>query len=342
MNKSIRIVVPTYNSQRSIAGCLDAIYASSYKDFEVVVVDDGSADRTVEIVAKYPCRLIKFDANRGAACARNAGTADSGKDYFLFIDSDVMIEKDTLRKLIERARSEKVEAVIGCYTKLPLSPCLFSIYHNLFQYFYFFRNTSLHSDKSGANIFWTGCGLVEAAAFNDVGGFCENVEGASTEDGIFGYELRKKGYRIYVDMDIAVPHDHRYSFLQLTRNYFRRATNLSQTMFISRPDKQLNQGYLNLFNIGSLALSCLFAFASLGSIVSGRILGMALFTFALFVLINLNFYIFILRATTIQFAVLAIMVNLFFYLTIGLGLAIGLISGFISRYAGDRQLVIKK
>ena len=322
----IRIVIPTYNCERTISRCLDAVYASSYRNFEVVVVDDASRDGTIKIVKEYPCQLIECDVNRGAAFARNLGTADCSADYILFIDADVIIGNDTIKELLARATSENVEAVIGCYKKLSLNPSLFSIYHNFFQYFYFFRNTALKLPGSKSSIFWTGCGLVKTKTFRDVGGFCEAIEDASWEDDILGYELTKKGYRIYIDMDIAVFHDHKYNFSQLIVSYFRRAIKMAQTIFISRPDTLLNQGYLNLSNLGALIFAYIFIFVFVASIISGGIFWfMTLFAFISFLLINLNFYFFILRETTFLFTLFSVLINLFCYIVVGAGVFVGTI-----------------
>ena len=69
----VSVIIPTFNSEDCIADCLSAIFESDFKDFEVIVVDDGSKDSTLEIAERFPIEVVKHDENRGAAISRNNG-----------------------------------------------------------------------------------------------------------------------------------------------------------------------------------------------------------------------------------------------------------------------------
>ncbi len=90
------VIITTHDSQNTIKPCLEAVFSSSGKDFEVIVVDDKSTDTTKEIIQNYPCRLITLEENKGTASARNIGKENSKGQILAFIDSDVLIKNNSL------------------------------------------------------------------------------------------------------------------------------------------------------------------------------------------------------------------------------------------------------
>ena len=86
---AVSVVMPAYNAERYIAAALDSALAQTCRDLEVVVVDDGSADSTRQIVAGYgpPVRLVE-QANAGPSAARNHGVREAGGQFVAFLDSD--------------------------------------------------------------------------------------------------------------------------------------------------------------------------------------------------------------------------------------------------------------
>ena len=84
MGRSISVIVPNYNGGRTIGRCLEALFASSYDNFEVIVVDDCSSDGSAEIIRRFPCRPVLLDERSGASRARNIGAQNSaGEVLFL-------------------------------------------------------------------------------------------------------------------------------------------------------------------------------------------------------------------------------------------------------------------
>jgi len=85
---SFSVVVPTYNRRERVLRAIASVRAQSFRDFEVVVVDDGSTDGTAEALASQPGLQVVRQSNRGAAAARNAGARRAGGEYLAFLDSD--------------------------------------------------------------------------------------------------------------------------------------------------------------------------------------------------------------------------------------------------------------
>jgi glycosyltransferase involved in cell wall biosynthesis len=88
----VSIVIPNYKSAPHIAGTLDSVFAQTYTDFEVIVVNDGSPDTELlkEVLAPYYDKIIFIDfaKNRGAAAARNSGISEARGELIAFIDAD--------------------------------------------------------------------------------------------------------------------------------------------------------------------------------------------------------------------------------------------------------------
>lgn len=92
------IIVPVYNVEEYIDKCLKSIFNQTYKDFEVIVVDDGTEDNSMEIVNKYDVIVVK-EKNSGLSTARNNGVKKAKGEYLLFVDSDDYLEKDLLKNI---------------------------------------------------------------------------------------------------------------------------------------------------------------------------------------------------------------------------------------------------
>ena len=98
----ISVIIPVYNASLTLKECLDSVFESNYKNFEVIVVSDFSSDNSIEIAKNYKCKIIELDENKGPAFARNKGAEESQGDIFLFLDSDVIINKNSLDLVSEK------------------------------------------------------------------------------------------------------------------------------------------------------------------------------------------------------------------------------------------------
>lgn len=86
----VTVVIPAYNVEQYIEECLRSVLAQTYRDFEVLVINDGSTDRTADKVKKFTDRRVRLinQLNRGLAGARNTGARRACGDYVAFLDSD--------------------------------------------------------------------------------------------------------------------------------------------------------------------------------------------------------------------------------------------------------------
>lgn len=94
------IIIPVYNVENYIKRCLDSVKNQTYKDYEVIIVNDGSTDKSIEIAKKYDFTIINQN-NTGLSAARNNGVKKAKGEYIIFLDSDDYIDKDLLKELYE-------------------------------------------------------------------------------------------------------------------------------------------------------------------------------------------------------------------------------------------------
>ena len=104
---AISVVVPAYNMEQHLEECLESLRAQTFKDIEVIVVDDGSTDRTPDIIGRFAAADTRFvyvrQENGGVSKARNTGIERARGSYITFVDSDDYIMPDMLEKLYRRA-----------------------------------------------------------------------------------------------------------------------------------------------------------------------------------------------------------------------------------------------
>jgi biofilm PGA synthesis N-glycosyltransferase PgaC len=113
----VSVIIAAYEEEHSIARTLDAVLNLNYPSYEVVVVDDGSSDRTSEIVRSYldrgSVRLVLKTVNEGKAMALNDALPICRGEILLLIDADIVVTPDLLNNMVPHFRSSRVAAVTG-------------------------------------------------------------------------------------------------------------------------------------------------------------------------------------------------------------------------------------
>src|SRR5437773_9320352 len=100
---TVSVVIPNYNYAHFLREAIDSALAQTYKDIEVIVVDDGSTDASADVIASYDSRIHPvFSQNQGVAAARNRGVAESTGEYIAFLDADDAWLPTKIEKQVER------------------------------------------------------------------------------------------------------------------------------------------------------------------------------------------------------------------------------------------------
>lgn len=118
----VSVIIPVYNVEQYLERCFDSVLNQTFKDFEVIVVNDGSTDGSQKIIDKYSKKYINFKAyktkNGGVSRARNFGITKASGNYYCFIDSDDYIDSTMLEKMYNKIDSEKLDVVVCDYYKV--------------------------------------------------------------------------------------------------------------------------------------------------------------------------------------------------------------------------------
>ncbi len=116
------IIVPVYNVEKYVVECLESIARQTYKDWECIVVDDGSTDNSLQLCQKIAERDSRFillkQNNLGVSAARNNAIEKVSGDYILFVDSDDYIADNLLEKIEVKLSKEKYDVVLYHFSKL--------------------------------------------------------------------------------------------------------------------------------------------------------------------------------------------------------------------------------
>lgn len=101
MNYLISIIVPTYNSENYIAKCLESLISQTYKNIEILIINDGSTDKTLEVLNGYKDSRLKIidKKNTGVSDSRNLGIEKALGEYIVFVDSDDFLDLDHIYDL---------------------------------------------------------------------------------------------------------------------------------------------------------------------------------------------------------------------------------------------------
>ena len=200
----VSAIVPAYNAAATLAPCLVALLRSDYPALEVIVVDDGSTDGTAEVASRHGVRVVR-QPNRGAAAARNAGAAVAGGDHFYFLDSDVVVEPDTVRRLVETATKHGVDLAVGRYSTRPMNAGIGAHYKALVDYVLYVppdRRERVYLDGQIGG----GGDFVSRRAFEALGGYNATMPGAGVEREEFYIRFYEAGFHSAADPTIATRH----------------------------------------------------------------------------------------------------------------------------------------
>ncbi|MDD5556849.1 MAG: glycosyltransferase [bacterium] len=289
---AVSVIIPTHDAAGTIGACLDSVLAAGGAGVEVIVADDASTDRTVEIASSRPVRILRSRVNRGSAAARNEAARAARGGILVFIDADVLIPPGALERIRRRIADGPWDGVVGMLGREAAYPNLASFYKNAYMHYTY----SLLPHEMG--VFYTSIAAITAGAFFAAGGFDERYRRATIEDTDFGVRARARGSRFLLDKGILVRHLRHYSLAGLLRTGFLRTSGVVKIILRSAAGRGGRKTYLTSPRqfTGGIALSLgaclLLAAAPLAG--TPALLG-ALILVLLALLLNRGFLGFILR-----------------------------------------------
>ena len=111
--QKVSLYIPCYNVEKFIARCIEGVLNQTYPIDEILVIDDGSKDRTVEIAAQYPVRIIKHEINKGLSAGRNTGLRNARNELVASLDADCVADSRWLETLVACLEENEKIAIAG-------------------------------------------------------------------------------------------------------------------------------------------------------------------------------------------------------------------------------------
>ncbi len=314
---TISVIIPCYNEEKYIGACLESVFASTYKDIEVIVIDDASTDSTVKIAELFPCKIMKLDKNSGVANAKNIGISQAKSEIMYILDADAVIERHSLEKVHELlTRNQALSGVNGFWSHRPLNKGLFPQYQALDMYF---RMAS--QLKTGYSFYWGNGSAIRKTVFLKSGGFNTSYLGAGCEDYEITFRIPKEE-KFLVSPDVEIYHTFPHFFFDGIKKYLRRSILFIDALVYYRANDNFYTTGRNFVNFISfpvlLVLLCFSYFYRIPSWMLTLPIGS-------FLLTNLSLYRFVYRKEGMFFTFYFIATSFVVSLVINVGATIGIL-----------------
>lgn len=225
MKPKVSVIIPTFNEERNIDRCLESIASQTYRNLEIILVDDGSTDKTVKIAQGWQKKLnLKiFPRKRSERSkTRNFGAKKSSGKYLLFLDTDMELEKEVVTECFKAVRTNPQVKAVAVTEAVP----------GLGKTFW---NKCLSLEM----VCYIGESLIEAARFFERKIF-ENLQGfdeklIAAEDWDLTARIRKSGFKIGRTKSFVIHHKKEINLWQMFKKKYYYGLNLS--LYIKKQPK---------------------------------------------------------------------------------------------------------
>ncbi|NJP88862.1 glycosyltransferase family 2 protein [Nonomuraea sp. FMUSA5-5] len=229
MKPLVSVIVPNYNYARTLGLCLEALERQTYRDIEVIVVDDRSTDDSVEIARRHGARVVVTDTNIGAPAARNVGVEHARGEVLFFLDSDLALADDVVEHAVRLLTADPgLGVVCGTYDPEPLIPDSRVERYRSLQLHYW-----ISGDEGDITTIYSALFAMRADVFREIGPL--NPALRHSENAEYGHRVTTRGYRIVLDNRIRGRHDHDDRLKVVLSKFFHRAR-LHIPLYLRRPD----------------------------------------------------------------------------------------------------------
>ena len=330
MQDFISIIIPCYNASDVIECCLDQIIQSTNKNYEIICVDDCSTDNTIEVIKNYKKVItIPLKKNQGAAVSRNVGVKKAKGNILLFIDSDVILNKNTIEMILLSFKKTKADSIVAIYSEKHPYKGIVSNYKNLHL-----RYTRLIMPER-VHIFDGSCVAIKKEVFNAVGGFDENIRILAGEDWDLASKIYSYGYYIYLDKTISFIHRKEYKLLNLFKTDLRKAFGVIKLLLRTKKRKK---GLIENRVTGSLPASMGLSIILIAALtpllitvifnIIFSLIGLILILLLIF-LLNIKYFYYFVKQKGVIFSVFSFGIFILYNFALILGFTFGLADYYI-------------
>lgn len=197
---TISVAIPCFNAEKYIRAALESLLNQSIAAHEIIVIDDGSTDKTCSIIKQFPdIQLVVHKQNRGIAASRNSAWKAASGNIVIFIDADTIAAPDCIAKLIEQYSNDSIAGVGGNGIE--------SVQKNIYDLWrkeILFQNWGNHNRNDVPFLFGL-CSSYRRTVLQEVGGFAPIFK-VSGEDMDIGFRINKRGYKLAYASEAVVYH----------------------------------------------------------------------------------------------------------------------------------------
>jgi len=217
MADKISVIIPVYNGEKTISKCIESLLNQAKKPEEIIVVDDGSTDKTRDMVRKFRGVVLLEQEHKGPAAARNLGAKKAQGDILLFTDADCSADENWILEMAKPFEKKEITGVQGRYKTHQKGVMARFVQLEIEDRY----------DRMRKRRFIDFIGSYSAGyrkrEFMQFGGFDESFPTASGEDPELSFKLAKTGHKMVFNDNAVVYHNHVDSLSAYLRQKFWRA-----------------------------------------------------------------------------------------------------------------------
>ena len=324
----LSVIVPVYNADKTLKACLESIRKSKFKDYELIVIDDGSVDGSLRIAQKCADKVISLPYNQGRVKARNKGVRVVNSPVVVNIDSDVVIKPDTLMQIDDYFHQHaKLDAITGMLAIPDKNYSFVTDYKNCYMNYYF---SILPKEVSFLY------GSIFAIRERVLNKYKNNSVAQIADDTEIGQRILTQGHQIHLLKSLQVIHLKTFTIWSLIKNDWQIPYDWAKIFLKFQGWKQLGKyhtGYAHAAKsqIVSLLLVPNIWFLLLLSLFVQSLVVIPLVLILGWLMINRGFFIFLYRKKGLNFLIPALIFTFLDHLVMFAGVMTGSIVYFITR-----------
>jgi cellulose synthase/poly-beta-1,6-N-acetylglucosamine synthase-like glycosyltransferase len=226
----VSIIIPIYNERKNIENCLKAIKTQTYPEIEIIVVDNGSIDNSVEIVGDNADKVV-YEKRRGITFAKNTGIKAAKGEFIATTDADCIPDKRWIEELIKCFNDSLIVSVGGQNSMSPDAPIFERCVDLVLRFLSNVAGSRYISNMEyiKSTFHNPGCNVMyRKSVLDELGGFNERL--LTVEDEELDFRIRLKGYKILFTPFATVYHKRRSNWKDFTKQVYRYAIGRMQFM----------------------------------------------------------------------------------------------------------------
>ena len=325
----VSIIVPVKNGGNTLDTVLRSVRRSYYENFEVIVVDDHSTDNTIQVARRHDCTVLEAEDGEGANHARNVGAKNAKGDILVFIDSDILIGRETILTVVETLIENGIDAVVGIYTTKHRHETFVSQYKNLWVRYSYLKSLPAIDWLFGA------ISGIKREAFQTLGGFNVGLISRHGHDDIeLGKRFARANLNIVLNMDLEVEHLKNYTLASFVKNEFDRSIGFAELATrLGEATVSLSRGFVNVYPsfILSTILSIIIIAVLVASVIGVIPVVYPLSAAGLYFLLNIRFLNYLEQVRGLFAMIVMIPIVFLDHVVCFIGSLIGMVKGLLKK-----------